>query len=221
MRLLLFFSVLLLGSCFETNRSSKVSLCENFNNLRACPEKAQTLILPRTFPASSIYIGFIPDSYHLDFLKKLIDIVKEHPQGPKLNVLIPRLDDTDAYDKLKSYFAKTNYEFLNFIPTSSDQTIWAQDYMEIVFDTQKGVSKILNLPYYGREGDYIPTSIGLSCQKQIIEQAEFDESNYPGNGDYGGNIDAITTKVMIVGNTISNPTYEILKSSISQKNIGS
>ena len=206
-------------SCFKAEKTFETAhkLCENPTELRKCPDIKGEIILPRNYPARSIYVGFSNDKYHLDFLDQLISLVSQLETKPMLNILVPRLEDIEAYDQLKKYFDDT-YQLINLIPTSSNETVWAQDYMEILLDTKSGKSEIINLPYFGREGDYIPISVGLSCQKNMIDQPLYPtDAPLPGNGDYGGNIDALTSKVVMLGNNMTNQTYDLIEKSTVQK----
>ena len=223
----LFLSVmaLLLTSCFKEKSKDQLQLshkashklCENPTELRKCPDVNGSLILPRTYPARSIYVGFSNDKYHVDFLDHLIDLVSKLKTKPMVNILVPRVEDVEAYFLLQKYF-NDSYQLINIIPTSSNETVWAQDYMEILIDPKTGGSKLINLPYEGREGDFIPTSIGLSCQKKMIDQPIFNPGDpIPGNGDYGGNIDALTTKVLMIGNNMTNQTFELIRKHTSQE----
>lgn len=205
--------------CLGSGKSQKPAhkLCENPTELRKCPEVPGKIILPRNYPARSIYVGFSNDKYHIEFLDQIIALVSQLETKPMLNILVPRLEDVEAYDKLQKYF-DDSYQLINIIPTSSDETVWAQDYLEILLDPKKGTSEIIDLPYFGREGDFIPISIGLSCQKKIIEQPLYPKGvPLPGNGDYGGNIDAVTTKVLMLGNNMTNQVYDLFQSISSQK----
>ncbi|MBD64810.1 MAG: hypothetical protein CME62_06360 [Halobacteriovoraceae bacterium] len=213
------FSFLLLLACTKNKVTPKPAhtLCETRSEMRSCPQKHGKIFLPRTYTARAIYLGYSEDEYHKEFLELIIQQVKQLETRPMVNILVPRTEDLFAYDHLVKYFAKKDYEFLNIIPTASNETIWAQDYMEILFDTKTGFSQIVDLPYIGREGETIPASIALSCQKELIEQDEFKSGNIPGNGDYGGNIEPITPKILTVGNNLTNETFNVLKASTSQE----
>ena len=193
-----------------------LSACETPSKLRTCPEKLGRVFLPRTYPARAIYVGFSNDNVHVEFLDSLLKEVSELKIKPVVNILVPRIEDQDAYEHLKKYFDIEKFNFINLIPTSSKDTVWAQDYLEIMFDTQKAKSIIIDLPYFDREGENIPTSIALACQKELIAQGEFSRDIEPGNGDYGGNIEAITSRFLIVGNNITDETLKILKNLTTQ-----
>lgn len=196
-----------------------LSACETASTLRTCPKDAKRLFLPRTYPARSIYVGFSSDKVHVEFLNTLLKEVSLLKIKPVVNVLVPRLEDYEAYLYLKKYFDTEKYNFLNLIPTSSKDTVWAQDYLEVLFDTDKAKSIIIDLPYWDREGEDIPTSIALACQKELIPQGEFKTKETPGNGDYGGNIEPITAKLLTVGSNMTNETLDIIKSLTSQTTI--
>lgn len=216
----LLISLFFISSCtkfFGGSDKPVVATCETPNVNRSCPKIEGEVFLPRTFPARAIYIGYSSDLIHEEFLDLVLAEVKNHKVKPTVNILIPRTESLDAYEKLSKYFNNKDYSFLNLIPTTADVTVWAQDYLEILFNPKTGMSKIVDLPYAGRDGEDIPTSVALSCQKELVKQREFTSENMPGNGDYGGNIEAITTGVVMVGNNLSNETYEIIQNNISQE----
>ncbi len=206
-------------SCFKFGASEKPAhaLCENKEEIRSCPKPDTKLFLPRTYPARSLYIGYSSDEVHTEFLKLIIDQVQSLEFKPMINILVPRTEDIEAHKALQKYFDHKNFDFINLIPTTSNETVWAQDYMEILFDTKTGFSKIVDLPYAGREGESIPVSVALSCQKQIIEQRDYTQEDMPGNGDYGGNIEAISEKILLVGNNLSNESFDIIQNITSQE----
>ncbi len=201
----------------RTNEQSIASLCELTTDIRQCPENLGSLFLPRTYSARAIYVGFSRDQIHVDFLYSLIDEVSKLDVAPKVNILIPSLEEYEAHKVLKKYFGKEDYSFINLIPTASKDAVWAQDYLEILFNTKTGQSEIVDLPYYEREGEDLPASVALVCQKELKPQAEFTTEYKPGSGDYGGNIEAITTKILTVGTNLSDETYKVLKSLTSQE----
>jgi hypothetical protein len=201
----------------RTNNKAVVNTCEITSGIRKCPENLGNLFLPRTFSARSIYVGYSKDQIHVEFLETLIDIVSKLEVVPKVNILIPHLQDYEAHQTLKKYFFSSTYSFINIIPTSSKDTVWAQDYLEILFNTKTGVSKIVDLPYHEREGEDLPMSVALVCQKELIPQAQFTGDYRPGNGDYGGNIEPITSRILSVGSNLSDETYKVLQSLTSQE----
>ena len=100
-----------------------LSTCETPSKLRECPEKVGEVFLPRTYPARAIYVGFSNDGHHIDFLETLLDVVSGLDVKPVVNILIPRFESYEAYDHLKKYFNIERYNFINFIPTSSRDTV--------------------------------------------------------------------------------------------------
>jgi len=196
----------------RTSEKSVASLCEITKDIRKCPENLGSIFLPRTFSARAIYVGFNREQIHLDFLETLITEISKLEVAPKLNIFIPQGEEYDAHDILKKYFNQKAYSFINLIPVASKESVWAQDYLEILFNTQTGQSEIVDLPYYEREGENLPASVALVCQKDLIPQAEFSTEFKPGNGDYGGNIEPITTKILTVGTNLTDETFKVLQS---------
>lgn len=206
-----------LCSCFDKKKSvDEKYRCDEAMITRKCPQVSSTLFLPRTYPAQAIYLGFSDDEVHKSFLDELILSVKNLKNRPKVNLLIPRVEDDKAYKYLQKYYENA-FSFLNFIPTSSESTVWAQDFFEILINPKTGITQIVDLPYAGREGENIPTSVALFCKKELIEQREFNEENMPSNGDYGGNVEALSTGVVIIGNNLTEETYKILRQKTSQE----
>ena len=207
---------LILTGCFW-EKKIEYSHCESRKDTGACPSNLGKVLLPRSFPAKEIYIGFDMDSIHKKFLNLIIEEVKGHPDSPRLNILVPRINEGEALSSFKKFFDKEEYNFINILQTSSIDTIWAQDYFEMVYDSKLKKVSVIDLPYYGRDGEYIPQSLAMTCQRDLIEQQEYDKEDLPGNGDYGGNIEALTTKIVLIGNNLSDRTHAILSNEISQK----
>lgn len=193
------------------------SLCETTVDIRKCPKDLGRIFLPRTYSARAIYVGYSRDQIHLDFLDSLIQEISKLDSIPKLNILIPSVEESKAHETLHRYFNKAAFNFINLIPVASKEAVWAQDYLEILFDTNTGQSEVVDLPYYDREGENVPTSIALACQKDLIPQADFKTEVKPGNGDYGGNIEPITSKILSVGTNLTNETYKVLQSITNQE----
>ncbi len=209
-----FLLFITLYSCIRTDLKSHK--CENPVSSKKCPEHVDKIFFPRNFPAKSIYLGFNSDENQINFINLMINKIKNSNEPPKLNILVPRIDEDLAYNKLNYTFSQKKYEFLNIIQTSSFETVWAQDYFEQVTDLKKRSTPIIDLPYIGREGEHIPYTLALVCQKEIIPQAHFSQEELPSNGDYGGNILPITTDLLLVGNNISQKTYNVIKAQTSQ-----
>lgn len=215
--LLIMIIILIYDKEGKGQKKSVKSICEISSKGRQCPQDVEKVFLPRSFPANGIYVGFSNNKVHIEFLDSLVAQVLQLEEKPRINILIPRLEDYEAYDSLKKYFDNSEYDFVNFIPTSSNETVWAQDYLEIIFNTKSGQSEFVDLPYYEREGESIPTSMALACQKNLISQADFKDGFKPGNGEYGGNIEPITSKILVVGNNLSDETYSKLEQITTQK----
>ena len=205
-----------ISSCSE-DKPIRGSHCENNNIQYRCPKMSGTTFVPKYFPAKSIFVGYSNDRVHLEFLNLLISEILKLKERPKLNILIPRLDEQAAFDTLNKFFDSNRYDFLNFIPTSADETVWAQDYFETVYNADESRQMILDLPYIGREGETIPNSISLACKSKIITQAKYEKGENPGNGEYGGNIEAITTKLIMIGNNMASSTYSKIQSTTLQE----
>lgn len=220
-----FLGVLLFSFFYQKKTSSapsslkRQSLCENqYASLRSCPKNVGKVFLPRTYGVKSIYVGYSDDTYHLDFLDLLLEKVETLESKPVVNILIGREDIQNARAYFQPPYTKKQYDYINYLTSPSNEVIWQQDYFEILFDTMTGESLFVDLPYLEREGEHIPAALSLSCQKNLIEQPQnFSEDYPPGNGDYGGNIEPFSEKVLVIGNNITYETSDQIKKITSQE----
>ena len=121
----------------------------------------------------------------------------------------------DEIDPLLNDFTK---DYVEVLLTPSDYTIWAQDYFELAIDSKTGALSIIDLPYEKEAGEHIPTAISLACNHNLIGQSEIDVSNMPRpSGNFGGNIDALTDNLVLIGNNMHPSQKQVLVEEIQQK----
>lgn len=221
MRLLgfLFLLLVLNASCTTKEASSTAPLCQSPDiELKKCPEKAGSIFLPRTYTPNAIYVGFSSDSNHFTFIQNLIQILESSSYSPVINILIPRADILEAQKLFKMYFDHSNGKNIHFYPSVSDETMWMQDYFELLTDTTSGQISFVDLPYIDREGELIPSSLSLTCKAPLVAEPQFDDlDNLPGNGDYGGNIEPFSEKILVIGNNMTDTLVNHLGSITSQE----
>lgn len=185
-------------------------------NMLPCPGTDGILLLPAHYPPRTIFVGYEADPDHLAFLQTLIETNQQRKQPLQIIVLLPRLQVEQAYYDLRPFMKGVTSQHMTFFATPSDETLWAQDYMEVGISMQDGEAKIIDLPYTDREGESIPASLALSCQMDLIEQADYAaHGESPSSGDYGGNIEALPGNVLLVGNNMTHATRQRLQETLA------
>ena len=202
------------------------SVCRNYffqnmwgnEKVPACPDSEGLVLLPATYPPAQIFLGYAPQPVHVQFLRDLIEKLAETSPRPQLIITVPRLENDEAYRLYKKYLEPPFSSFVRFVSMPSDESLWMQDYMEVAVSTVSGRGTILDLPYQGREGESIPAAMALNCQMGLIPQgAFFDKKKIPpGNGDFGGNIEAMPGNFILAGDELTSTTQEILEVNLSQ-----
>lgn len=196
-------------SCFEEEIETP--------DLPKCPVQEGNYLLPRNYPPSAVFVGYSQDSGHEDLLKKLIHVVKAFQPPIKLNILVAR-EEISISRKTLSLLQKEPYKnFVNILPMPANETLWAQDYMEVGYDISKEESFFLDLPYIEREGENVPSALALYCKNELVDQVDEFLTATPGNGDYGGNIEAYPGGLIVIGNNMTLETQKQLQQLFPQQ----
>jgi hypothetical protein len=201
--------IILLISCSRhvAKIAEQIHPCQAPRNLEDpkllnCPKSKTNkfILLPATHLATGIYLGANNDPDYLSFLNILDkNLENTHIQ---LNVVTP------------NQTAFNGPQNANIISTSASDNLWAQDYFEI-FSNHRGSPQIVDLPYPNRSADNTPEEIATSCKIPLIKTPPLNLKNNDGN--LGGNIEAISNELVIVGDTISNTLHEWLKQNLDQE----
>ncbi len=216
------FLALSLALSILTSSCSSLPLVSSFHSpessVRQCPQLSSKIILPRYYPPKTLYLGLSPNSRNSKLIYKIYDEVNKGQLLETINIVFPQ-GTTEIAAKLKrEILSLKGTTKLNFIPYAGYETMWMQDYFEQVVDPQTGITYFLDLLYPAENGDDLPQSLSLSYPQEIVEQPqvkELDKNN--NNGDYGGNIEAVSEKLVLIGNSMSEITKQYLKENISQE----
>lgn len=225
--------VLLLNSCavFQTRveevegTETKVSFCHNNFFQRSwgkrkvplCPSSEGLVLLPATYPAAQIFLGYASQPVHVQFLRELIEKLAEDPERPQVVILVPRQENEEAYRLYQKYLEAPYSQFVRFIPMPSEDSLWTQDYFEVGISTVSGKGTIIELPSQGLERKSIPAALALSCQMNLVRQNEPNDLKTSGGpSDFGGNIEAFPGNFVLVGDNMSSAAEELLDVNLSQ-----
>lgn len=133
-------------------------------------------------------------------------------------VLVPRNQMEKAVKELGPYISTQNKSLVRLMYTPSDYTVWAQDYFEFAVDGKSKTPSVIDLPYFDASGEHIPTTLATACNYNLIGQAPIDlEKVKDASGNFGGNIEALTDELLLVGNNISPLQKSILQKRLTQK----
>lgn len=192
-----------------------LSLNEEFT----CPFSDGDYLLPRHFPATGIFVGYVHDRGHEELLRTLLGIARQSAPPMKLNILIPRHEVSIARRGLAALLQEPLSSFVNILPLPSDETLWAQDYMKVGADLAAMKPFFLDLPYIEREGESIPSALSLLCKIPLYDQPANYEKSAPDNGDYGGNIQPFPGDFIVVGNNITEETFRHTRETFARQEI--
>ncbi|MBK7843885.1 MAG: hypothetical protein IPJ71_09345 [Bdellovibrionales bacterium] len=102
--------------------SSEPSFCRNNffqekngkETVPFCPVSEGLVLLPATFPPAEIFLGYVPQPSHIQFLRDLLDKLVEDPHRPQVVITVPRHDNDEAYRLFKKYLEPPYSCFVRF-----------------------------------------------------------------------------------------------------------
>ena len=182
-----------------------------------CPVSEGLVLLPATFPPAQIFLGYVPQPSHVQFLRDLLDKLVEDSHRPQVIVTVPRHENDEAYRLFKKYLEPPYSSFVRFLSMPSDDSLWTQDYFEVGISTVSGRGTFVDLPSQGLESESIPASLALSCQMGLVQPENvIDQKKLKGQSDFGGNIEAFPGNFLVVGDHLSSSAQDLLEVNLSQ-----
>lgn len=182
-----------------------------------CPSSEGLVLLPATFPPALVFLGYVPQPVHVQFLRELIEKLADDPQRPQLVITVPRRENEEAYRLFQKYLELPYSQFVRFIPMPSEDSLWTQDYFEVGVSTLSGKGTIVDLPSQGLESESVPSALALSCQMGLVHQESTSEKNKLFNqSDFGGNIEAFPGNMLVVGDHLSSSAQDLIELNLSQ-----
>jgi hypothetical protein len=100
---------------------------------------------------------------------------------------------------------------------SDTSVIWVQDFMQWLYSSKSQKSELLLLPYE-KTGHNLARSIAEKKEVKVLD-IPFSKrvGSNPGHGDFGGNLEAINEKLIVVGNNMSKTVTQFLKQKLDQE----
>lgn len=182
-----------------------------------CPGSEGLVLLPPTFPPGLIFLGYSPQPSHVQFLRELIEKLVEDESRPQVAILVPRLENSEVYRLFNKFLEPPYADFVRFIPVPTDEALWVQDYFEVAVSNSTGRGTIFDLPHVSRDEDSTPAAVALSCQMGYVAQESLPKSkDYPGHGDFGGNIAPFPGNLIVAGNNLTATTQKVLDVNLAQ-----
>lgn len=182
-----------------------------------CPENEGLVLLPPSYPPGLVFLGYSPQPVHIQFLRELIEKLVEDTSRPQIAILIPRYENAEVYRLFSKYLEPPYSDFVRFLPVPAEDALWTQDYFEVAISTISGRGTLIDLPYVSRQQESIPSAVALSCQMGMVAQEELPKAkDYPGHGDFGGNIEPFPGNLIVAGNNLSATTQKVLDVNLSQ-----
>lgn len=196
--------------------------CKNPNlksaDVPLCPQGKGQYFLSRAYPPHSVFVGYMVGVGHHTLLQDLVRAALRMDPPPPVIVLVPQADIQSVKKEIFSFLTPRYKKHVKFLMVPSDITTWVQDYFEQVVDGETFKPSLLDIPYFTSAGDAIPSFVASTCDIDLIPKAEFERKNarYV-SGDYGGNIEALSDQLVLVGNTHHQDHLEALIELSAQK----
>ena len=183
-----------------------------------CPVAEGLVLLPPTYPPGLVFLGYAPQPVYVQFLREIIERLVEDANRPQIAILIPRYENGEVYRLFKKYLEPPYSDFVRFVPTPAEESLWAQDYFEVAISTDSGRGTLIDLPFENPKGESIPAAVALSCQMDLIPQETTlpKSQSYPAYGDFGGNIESFPGNLVVAGNNLTATTQKVLEVNLSQ-----
>ncbi len=200
--------------------NKKIS-CENIEveqTAPACPEGSGEFIPPAFYPIHSVYMGYEKNITSSGLFQSILNVVFKSKPKLKVFIMVPKGIMKSALEELDPLLNDATKEQVEVVATPSDFTIWAQDYFETSLNRSTGEFSIIDLPYESDVGENIPSFLALACNSNLIGQSEInaDRLTYT-SGNYGGNIEALTDNLLVIGDNMHESQKEVLGKEINQK----
>ncbi len=185
-------------------------------NVPLCPAAQGTQILPNHYPPASVFVGVSAIPEQIELLEVLLDEAARHEPPLLVNVLLPNKEIEKLSKKVQKFLSPTQARYINFIQTTSPETIWVQDYFEVGVNMKDQSRSLIDLFYKKGFGDEIPTTLSLSCQIPIVGKVSKVQNEVRLHaGNFGGNIEAYPGSLLLVGDNMAATTKSVLA-----KNLG-
>lgn len=202
----------------------KLTLLISFLFLLALTAKAQTnkattppkkvepkfLVTPLTKKAKRIVIGQNGTPAAAQVGRDLVELAKK--DNVISDIVVPRYTAGAIMEEFKKYLKDP---MVNFINVPAEDLLWVQDIMQFMHVGKEPF--VVDLPYNNREGEHSPSAYALSQKLSYVETFLEPETLTFSNGDFGGNIEAIDEKHVIVGSNVSEKLLKWLRANVKQK----
>ncbi len=176
-----------------------------------CPSD-ERVILDNRYPVNTVYVGF----WDYEEQIKLIDTIVESAKLSKtqVDVIVPASQFWSGYQWYKKQKDK---KYVKLLFSQGEDSIWTQDYMQFTFNTKTHKETLLELPY---DDSPSKTAAQISIEKKVdfipVHQSVFDKAEF-GSGDFGGNIEALNDKIVLVGDNMLVGTKKRVEMATDQK----
>lgn len=187
-------------------------------DLPLCPRGKGLFFLTRNYPPDTVFVGYLVGTGHHALLQEILRAALKMKPSPPVVVLVPQTQVQAVKKEIYAFLTPRYRNHVKFLIAPAEITTWVQDYFETVLDGETFQSALLDLPYYSQEGDALPGFVASVCGFKLLPQTEIYRTNVRYvSGDYGGNIEALSDKLVLVGNNLHEDHLKSLIGQSAQK----
>lgn len=186
-------------------------------DLPNCPQGKGLFFLTRDFPPDTIFLGYLVGAGHHTLLQDVLRATRRMTPSPPVVVLVPQDEIQKVKKEVYAFLTPKYRKQVKFLLVPADYTTWVQDYFETVVDGESFLPSLLDLPYQSPGGDSIPGFLASVCDFDLVAQSEFQRKDKYVSGDYGGNIEALSDRLVIIGDSIHKDHLKDLKEQMAQE----
>ena len=178
-----------------------------------CPKNTGRVILPAFYRPAEIFIGKSFGQEHDHFIGQVLRSTSSLSYTPDITIVLPNWvpKHTHQFQVISKNRPQVT---IKWIQAFSDHTTWVQDYFEPIFNIRNGTVEFIETPY-GDDGKKVLENISTNKKTNILPSPEKLPLNE--NGNFGGNIEAISTETVIVGNNMSPIYKNFLEKTLAQQ----
>ncbi len=197
-------------SCISENLKSE--------NAPLCPKGEGKFFLTRNYPPDTVFVGYMAEAGHHTLLQDLLRAALRMKPSPSVVVLIPQAQVQIVKKEIFAFLTPKYRKHVKFLMVPAEVTTWVQDYFETIVDGRTFQSALLDLPYFSQDGDALPSFVASICDFNLVPQADIQWSHFRYvSGDYGGNIEALSDRLVLVGNNLHEDHLQALVRQSAQK----
>ncbi len=182
-----------------------------------CPSGRGTYVLPSIYPPQYLVLGSFDHPLQSKIIKEILLTSQILSSKPEVVMFVSPSSLDLAYTRFQQFARGMGLKKIKFLPAASEDVGWMQDYFESGIKLPERQLQIFEIPY-DRHGNQVALSTALYTFADFISKPHYFKMGRLGdNGDFGGNIEALSTTVVAVGDNMNPVFREQLSKRLNQK----